>query len=335
MSDETKNWSLDFEFIAYQVVSYPSRAIVDYGSVNVLLDTMGALPDGRVTFTLVFDVGNQHMTGLGGDFSDEAGTFVQIDQRMENGQLVIEGAIENSVLSVPISDLNRLALRLTEATVRDESGPINIVNPPTFDIDDLSDKPAYPYPTWTQRFFLDPVDQDRTGRDRDERLIGHHGNDRLDGQGGDDDVRGYNGNDTLIGGSGDDSLHGEHGDDNLIGGAGNDSLIGGVGDNTYVGGVGADHFVILAGAPGTDTIIDFKDGDVIAVDDRFFGCGTWAWTMRSVTEAQYDRALLDGLVAYDAESGAFSIRDLDTDALEVVFIVNGAPTLSAEDFNLF
>ena len=55
----------------------------------------------------------------------------------------------------------------------------------------------------------------------------------------------------LEGGAGSDALMGEEGDDTLDGGADNDVLYGGSGDDT---------FVFRAGH-GTDTILDFTDGD--------------------------------------------------------------------------
>ncbi|NKD78094.1 calcium-binding protein, partial [Haematospirillum sp. H1815] len=79
-----------------------------------------------------------------------------------------------------------------------------------------------------------------TGDDKDNKLIGRAGNDTLDGGAGNDELEGEDGNDTLYGGAGNDTLYGEGGNDTLDGGAGNDTLIGGAGNDTLDGGDGSD-----------------------------------------------------------------------------------------------
>ena len=62
---------------------------------------------------------------------------------------------------------------------------------------------------------------------------------------------GLGGNDRLEGGAGADALMGEEGNDILDGGADDDVLYGGSGDDTFV----------FEEGHGTDTILDFTDGD--------------------------------------------------------------------------
>ena len=66
--------------------------------------------------------------------------------------------------------------------------------------------------------------------------------------------------DILIDGSNDTRIVGLGGNDRLLGGEGDDRLEGGAGDDVLYGGSGDDTFVFLAGH-GTDTILDFTDGD--------------------------------------------------------------------------
>ena len=87
-------------------------------------------------------------------------------------------------------------------------------------------------------------DDDVTGTEYDDILIGN---------GGKDTLRGGNGNDILYGGSGHDSLYGDNGNDILHGGQDNDRLEGGYGDDTYIYNLG----------DGFDTIYDFYGTDKI------------------------------------------------------------------------
>ena len=60
---------------------------------------------------------------------------------------------------------------------------------------------------------------------------------------------------SLIGGSGNDKLYGKGGKDTLWGGKGNDSLYGGNGNDTF----------IYKPGEGTDTIFDYKNGDMLQI----------------------------------------------------------------------
>jgi Ca2+-binding RTX toxin-like protein len=93
-------------------------------------------------------------------------------------------------------------------------------------------------------------------------LLGLGGNDTINGGNGNDTLDGGNGNDTLDGGNGDDILIGGAGNDRISGGNGADVIRGGAGDDILTGGNGADRFVFEANA-GTDTITDFRRGDLI------------------------------------------------------------------------
>ena len=104
---------------------------------------------------------------------------------------------------------------------------------------------AFTMTEWRDVFF---------GRDEDDHILALGGRDRLYGQGGDDTLHGGHGADQIFGGRGDDRLYGEAGDDRLS------------------GGVGADTFVFHAGS-GSDTIVDYQTGDMIALRD-FFPDGT-------------------------------------------------------------
>jgi Ca2+-binding RTX toxin-like protein len=76
------------------------------------------------------------------------------------------------------------------------------------------------------------------------------------------------GADTLTGGAGADSLSGGIGVDVLSGGGGADSLLGGTGNDNITGGAGADHFQLSASTDGTDTWVDWTDGeDLISIAD--------------------------------------------------------------------
>ncbi len=138
------------------------------------------------------------------------------------------------------------------------------------------------------------------GNQGDDVLLGGTGNgaDTLYGGSGDDELSGGEGNDLLIGSrvdafgesissgelsneelgrtyrerdraaniSDDDLLEGETGDDTLIGGEGDDTLDGGQHNDVLTGGTGADLFDFTATGFGKDTITDFSDGDLIALN---------------------------------------------------------------------
>jgi serralysin len=74
----------------------------------------------------------------------------------------------------------------------------------------------------------------------DVRAAEQAGNFSFTGNALDNQLSGYNGNDILLGGLGNDTLSGLAGNDNLQGGDGNDVLLGGSGNDTLDGGLGDD-----------------------------------------------------------------------------------------------
>ena len=99
----------------------------------------------------------------------------------------------------------------------------------------------------TVQLYEDPWD----GTDESDILIDQSNATHMRGLGGNDRLLGGEGNDKLEGGAGDDALMGEEGDDTLDGGADDDVLYGGSGEDTFV----------FQTSHGTDTILDFTDGD--------------------------------------------------------------------------
>lgn len=107
---------------------------------------------------------------------------------------------------------------------------------------------------------------------------------------GDDDVSGSNGNDTLIGGAGQDTLSGNDGADWLIdtlgintlnGNGDGDVIIGGIGETTGNGGGGGDIVIggigddTLDGGSGNDTLVGDPTGSFFHGDDELTaGTGT-------------------------------------------------------------
>jgi Ca2+-binding RTX toxin-like protein len=93
-----------------------------------------------------------------------------------------------------------------------------------------------------------------------DTVIGNTGNDLLDGDDGDDYIAGNQGADTLDGGDGADTLNGGQDRDILTGGTGDDLLRGDFGNDTLTGGGNLDTFVLTEGY-GSDTILDFQNGE--------------------------------------------------------------------------
>jgi len=107
---------------------------------------------------------------------------------------------------------------------------------------------------------LDPSKSNElVGDDANNIASGLAGDDIIIGNGGNDTLSGNGGMDNISGGAGNDLLYGGKADDVLSGGEGDDTLIGGVGADLLISGAGRDVLVLAAGA-GTDTIIDFQQG---------------------------------------------------------------------------
>ncbi|MEM1345952.1 MAG: calcium-binding protein [Pseudomonadota bacterium] len=200
-------------------------------------------------------------------------------------------------------------------------------------------------------------------------LDGGVNNDSIEGGAGNDLIRGGAQPDTLLGGSGNDTVFGDagadtvdlgpgndrfeddaqggaNGADTVSGGAGNDTIIGGGGadrlsggaiNDTLVGGDGADAFVFEDPATGgTDRLVDFTPGvDSIALDTAGFtalSAGSFgAGLLRLGPSAQdaNDFVLYDGgALFYDADANG-------PGAAVRFAVLNGAPALTADDFEPF
>lgn len=118
------------------------------------------------------------------------------------------------------------------------------------------------------------------GGEGDDQLTGGDGNDVLVGQAGADTVIGGIGNDVLNGAEGEDLLTGDAGDDTMYGGTGNDEISGGDGSDSISGDEGADAIFggsevdYLYGGDGDDTVNGEDGNDVVvgnAGNDVLFG----------------------------------------------------------------
>ena len=99
------------------------------------------------------------------------------------------------------------------------------------------------------------TDDNLTGGNKSDLLVGNAGNDSLNGGDGDD---------ILIGGQGQDTLKGDAGNDILIGGADVDILDGGTGNDQLKGGDGVDVYQ-FTGTYGTDVIADSDGQGIILI----------------------------------------------------------------------
>lgn len=121
------------------------------------------------------------------------------------------------------------------------------------------------------------------GMDGADFLSGGSGNDELFGNSGDDSLLGQNDNDRLYGGSGNDVLSGGHGNDVLFGQWGDDIMNGGSGADILHGSYGADLMKDFGGrdkyhgGPGYDTVDYSALTNNVRVDLRS-GKGFWAAT---------------------------------------------------------
>ncbi len=109
------------------------------------------------------------------------------------------------------------------------------------------------------------------GNNGKDDIFGGDGNDRITGGGKNDVLRGEAGNDTVQGGDDNDRVWGGYGADNLKGGAGKDVLGGGNGKDKIWGGGGHD---TLGGGDGDDRLYGGNGDDVLegnANSDRLIG----------------------------------------------------------------
>lgn len=100
------------------------------------------------------------------------------------------------------------------------------------------------------------------GTDGDDNLLGVvNAADTIFGGAGNDKVMGYEGNDTLYGGAGNDLIAGGTGDDIIHGGAGHDQLYGNGLQSSYGQGESDEDTFVYEPGGGTDTIMDFVNGE--------------------------------------------------------------------------
>ena len=108
-------------------------------------------------------------------------------------------------------------------------------------------------------------DDETSGTEGDDELIGGSGDDSINGQGGQDELIGGGGDDTLRGGDGDDIVDGGTGNDELRGGDQSDLVLGFDGDDTLYGGEGDD---LVVGEAGNDQVWLGAGNDLAWVDDE-------------------------------------------------------------------
>ena len=111
---------------------------------------------------------------------------------------------------------------------------------------------------------------------KDDDLTGSDGANKLLGRGGDDKLSGENGDDRLYGGDGSDRLYGNNDEDRLYGGAGDDFIDGGHEDDVLYGGAGADTFRFDRHEEN-DVIKDFQN-ETDQIEFRGFGALFDSWT---------------------------------------------------------
>ncbi len=162
-------------------------------------------------------------------------------------------------------------------------------------------------------------DELRAGSSGDT-LEGGDGNDTLLAQSGDDAVTGGVGDDLLNGAAGDDTLLGEAGNDELNGGSGIDLIDGGLGDDILKGQDGLDTFVFDADEDGTDTVIDYENGETILLRD--FGYA-------SASDAALDFSQVGNDVVFQKDGNTVTFQNTTLfslfDGIEVEGAVDTAP----------
>ncbi len=120
-------------------------------------------------------------------------------------------------------------------------------------------------------------------------------------------------------------------DNRLSGGAGNDTLIGGYGSNTLTGGAGSDRFVFNAPTNGQiDTITDFSVGeDKIVLSKVIFGQLESGWFAANPEDTDSQTRIIQNgdTLSYDADgSGSYF------SAIAFARLNNISAALSENDF---
>ena len=205
--------------------------------------------------TLVGGLGDDSLTGGAGEdtfvFAANSGNDTIQDFDKDND------TIDLSMLpqAISFSDLTFTAVTGgTEITHSALTGKITVLgmNPSDFTADmfNLPDGSTTSVTT-TEGDTVQLYEHPWEGTEDSDILVDGSNSTMILGKGGNDRLLGGEGDDTLEGGAGNDALMGEEGDDTLDGGADDDTLYGGSGDDTFV----------FQASHGTDTILDFTDGD--------------------------------------------------------------------------
>jgi len=137
-------------------------------------------------------------------------------------------------------------------------------------------------------------------------IAGRGGKDDLSGLDGDDEVHGGKGTDLVHGNAGDDLIFGGKAGDALDGGAGNDWLNGGAGNDRLTGGEGDDSFA-FANPRQPDTVMDWTQGDVIALQKSAFkGIGPKGGLAENRFQIGGEAETKKQKILYDDETGWLS-----------------------------
>jgi Ca2+-binding RTX toxin-like protein len=146
---------------------------------------------------------------------------------------------------------------------------------------------------------------------------------------GNDQVTGGNDNDFLVGGAGNDVLSGRRGNDKFIGGGGNDLLSGGAGDDAFI------FNAPLDASNNVDSIADFRSGDdTLQLDDAVFvglaagALDAGAFALSTSAGEADDRIIYDmstGNLFFDGNGGA-------RDDLTLFARLNNKAGIAANDF---
>jgi Ca2+-binding RTX toxin-like protein len=138
-------------------------------------------------------------------------------------------------------------------------------------------------------------------------------------------------------GTGNIRLNGRETDEALVGNAGDNVLVGFGGADTMFGGDGDDAFVLTAarGTAPAVSILDFLDGDQLAVDDQLLGLGNRSIDVRDLTQDVLRDLIAGGRVGYSRRDGEVKIDIEDDGTLAVVATIENGTRLGLDDVLLF
>ena len=142
-----------------------------------------------------------------------------------------------------------------------------------------------------------------------------------------DDIEGVKGSGQSGTLRGDDDAH------LLFGGAADDHLQGRLGADTLDGGAGDDAFLLTAarGTPPAVSVIDFTQGDALAIDDQLVGLGDRSIDPRDLVQDVLRDLIAGGRVGYSPRDGEVKI-DLDDDGtLDVIAMLENGTRLGLDD----